>query len=138
MMAAVMWLVSRAVPTLGFALPARRALAACIAIAGVSTAIAGVIAFRRVGTSVNPLRPEKASSLVVTGVYRFTRNPMYLGLLLVLIAWALILSNVLALIILPAFIFYMNRFQIEPEEAALMSAFGSDFTTYKSRVRRWL
>jgi len=127
--AGVMWLVARAVPTLGFALPARRALAACVAIAGVSIAIAGVAAFRRVGTSLNPLQPEKASSLVVSGIYRITRNPMYLGLLLVLIAWALILSNVLAVIMLPGFILYMNRFQIGPEEAALTSAFGPDFAT---------
>ena len=137
-MAALMWLIARATPTLSFALPARAVLAACVALAGVWSALAGIAAFRRVGTTVSPLRPEKASSLVVCGVYRFTRNPMYLGLLLVLIAWALILSNALALIILPAFILYMNRFQIGPEEAALAAAFGPDFTTYKSRVRRWL
>ena len=136
--AALMWLIARAAPTLGFALPARRVLAACFALAGVSTAIAGVAAFRRVGTTVNPLRPEKASSLVVSGVYGVTRNPIYLGLLLVLIAWALLLSNILGLLLLPVFILYMNRFQIGPEEAALTSVFGPDFTTYKSRVRRWL
>ena len=137
-MAGVMWLVARAAPTAGFVMPARRVLAACAALAGVSIAIAGVAAFRRVGTTVNPLHPEKASRLVVSGIYKITRNPMYLGLLLVLIAWALILSNALAIIILPAFILYMNRFQIEPEEVALTSAFGEEFTQYKSRVRRWL
>jgi protein-S-isoprenylcysteine O-methyltransferase Ste14 len=137
-MAALMWLVARAVPTLDFAMPARHRLAACVALAGVSTAIAGVVAFRRAGTTVNPLRPEKASALVVSGIYKFTRNPMYLGLLLVLIAWALILSNAVAFMLLPAFVLYMNRFQIGPEEAALMAAFGPAFSAYESRVRRWL
>jgi protein-S-isoprenylcysteine O-methyltransferase Ste14 len=137
-MAALMWLIARAVPTLWFALPARRGLTACVALAGVSTALAGVAAFRRARTTVNPLRPERASSLVVSGIYRITRNPMYVGLLLVLVAWALFLSNALAVIMLPAFILYMTHFQIRPEEAALTSAFGPAFTTYKSRVRRWL
>ena len=137
-MGALMWLIARVTPTLTFALPARRALAACVALAGVSTAIAGIVAFRRARTTVNPLRPEKASSLVVFGIYKITRNPMYLGLLLVLLAWALILSNALAFIMLPAFILYMNCLQIGPEEIALASAFGDAFTQYKRRVRRWL
>ena len=67
-----------------------------------------------------------------------TRNPMYLGFLLVLLGWAIYLSNVLAFLLLPAFILYMNRFQIYPEEKALASLFGEEFASYKSRVRRWL
>jgi len=74
----------------------------------------------------------------VSGVYRLTRNPMYLGFLLVLLGWAIFLSNALAFLLLPAFIFYMNRFQIEPEEKALTSLFGQQFVAYTSRVRRWL
>ena len=136
--AALMWLVARVAPTFNFALPARRIIAACVAVAGVLTAIAGIAAFRRVGTTLNPLRPENASRLVVSGIYKVTRNPMYLGLLLVLVAWALSLSNVLSVVILPAFILYMNKFQIAPEEAALTSAFGDEFKQYKSTVRRWL
>src|ERR1041385_598640 len=111
-MAVLMWLLAQAAPRFDVSLPARRVIAAFVALAGVSTAMAGVVSFRRAGTTVNPLRPEKASSLVVSGIYRVTRNPMYLGLLLVLIAWEVILSNALAFIILPAFILYMNHFQI--------------------------
>jgi len=84
------------------------------------------------------MRPEKASSLVSSGIYKLTRNPMYLGLLLVLLAWAVFLSNALPFIFLPAFIIYINQFQIGPEEIALSSAFGQEFEAYKSRVRRWL
>ena len=72
------------------------------------------------------------------GVYALTRNPMYLGLLLVLTGWAIFLSNVLGFVFLPAFVLYISRFQIAPEERALTSLFGRDFVAYKSRVRRWL
>jgi protein-S-isoprenylcysteine O-methyltransferase Ste14 len=119
-------------------MPARRILAGCLALAGVSIAILGVLSFRRAGTTVNPMQPEKASSLVTSGIYRVTRNPMYLGLLLGLIAWAVFLSNVLAFLFLPAFILYLNRFQIGPEEAALTRLFGQEFVHYQSHVRRWL
>jgi protein-S-isoprenylcysteine O-methyltransferase Ste14 len=134
----LMWLAAWAAPTCAFMMPARRVLAACIALAAVSIAILGVVSFRRAGTTVNPMQPEKASSLVTSGIYRLTRNPMYLGLLLGLIAWAVFLSNALAFLFLPAFILYLNRFQIAPEEAALSRVFGQEFVAYKSRVRRWL
>lgn len=137
-MGVVMWLAAQAAPSCAFTLPAHRILAACASLLGVATSIAGVASFRRAGTTVNPMRPEKASSLVISGIYKVTRNPMYLGLLLVMLAWAVFLSNALAFIALPAFVLYMNRFQIGPEETALASVFGPEFAAYKSRVRRWL
>ena len=136
--ALLMWLVSRFTPVLDFTFPARKILAIALAVLGVTTAISGVITFRRARTTVNPLRPESASSLVNWGVYTLTRNPMYLGLLLVLTGWAIFLSNALAFLFLPAFVLYINRFQIVPEERALTSLFGRDFADYQSRVRRWL
>src|SRR5688572_18501995 len=132
-----MWLASRA-PALGFEVPARRVIAVSLAILGVAVAIAGVVSFRRAQTTVNPLKPESTSSLVVSGVYRFSRNPMYVGMLLVLLGWAVLLSNVLALAIVPAFVLYMNRFQIGPEETVLARMFGGEYETYRSRVRRWI
>jgi protein-S-isoprenylcysteine O-methyltransferase Ste14 len=84
------------------------------------------------------MKPESSSSLVVSGIYRWSRNPMYLGFLLGLLGWAIFLSNVLAFLFLPVFILYMNRFQIEPEEKALAVLFGKQFAAYKSRVRQWL
>jgi len=84
------------------------------------------------------MKPEKASSLVTTGIYRFTRNPMYLGLLFVLFAWAVFLASVWALLGPVAFVFYIDRFQIAPEEAILAGMFGAAYTEYKARVRRWL
>jgi protein-S-isoprenylcysteine O-methyltransferase Ste14 len=84
------------------------------------------------------MKPESSSSLVVSGIYKLTRNPMYLGLLLVLLGWAIYLTNVLVFLLLPAFILYINRFQIAPEERALTALFGQEFAAYKSRTRRWL
>jgi len=136
--ALLMWLVSRTIPALDFVFPARRVFAIGLTAVGVATAISGVITFRRARTTVNPLKPESATSLVNWGVYALTRNPMYLGLLLVLTGWAIFLSNLLAFLFLPAFVLYINRFQIAREERALTSLFGRDFVAYKSRVRRWL
>jgi protein-S-isoprenylcysteine O-methyltransferase Ste14 len=84
------------------------------------------------------MKPEIASSLVTSGAYRFTRNPMYLGLCLLLVAWALFLSSLLAFVGPLLFILYMNRFQIAPEETALSTIFGEEFANYKAKVRRWI
>jgi protein-S-isoprenylcysteine O-methyltransferase Ste14 len=138
LVAMLMWLAAWAVPALRFEMPGRRVIAGCVALAGVAVSIAGVMSFRRARTTVNPLKPESASSLVVSGVYRISRNPMYVGMLLVLLAWAVWLANVMALVIAPGFLLYMNRFQIGPEENALAKMFGEEYAAYRSRVRRWL
>jgi len=88
---------------------------------------------------VNPTKPSDASSLVVQGIYRVSRNPMYLGVLLLLIAWGIYLEHLIVVFVLPAaFVIYMNKFQIEPEEQALQKLFGDDFASYKKKVRRWI
>ena len=138
LIAALMWLVTWALPTFEFMFPARILFSVIVAVAGVVMSGLGVVSFRRAKTTVNPMKPESSSSLVVSGIYRWTRNPMYLGFLLGLLGWAIFLSNALAFFFLPAFIVYMNRFQIEPEEKALAVLFGKQFAAYKSRVRRWL
>src|SRR6185295_14404560 len=116
--ATLMWLVSRVVPEFAFGIPARDLLAVSLAVVGVGASILGIAAFRRARTTVNPMNPDASSALVRSGIYSRTRNPMYLGFLLILAAWAVFLSNVLAFFLLPAFVVYMNRFQIEPEERA--------------------
>lgn len=133
-----MWLMAKAFPALTFPFPYRQAVAAALAVAGAVVAVLGVATFRRARTTVNPIKPQSASSLVTTGIYRFSRNPMYLGILLLLAGWAVYLANAPALILLPAFVLYMNRFQITPEERALSALFGSEFAAYKQRVRRWM
>ena len=136
--ALLMWLASRSSPVLAFVFPVANLLAVGLAAIGLTVAISGVVTFRLARTTLNPTKPEASSSLVSWGIYRITRNPMYLGLLLELTAWAIFLSNWLAFLFLPVFVIYINRFQIVPEERALTSLFAREFVDYQSRVRRWL
>jgi protein-S-isoprenylcysteine O-methyltransferase Ste14 len=136
--AGAMWCVARITPEFSLGIPVRYIFANCFALAGTVISVLGFVAFGRARTTINPMKPESSSTLVKTGIYRLTRNPMYLGLLLLMMAWAIFLSNWLAFVFLPFFIFYMNRFQIKPEETALTSIFGQEFVAYKAKVRRWL
>lgn len=138
LLAALMWLLAGNTP--GLSLPPALRWAASLAFLGAGAAIgtAGVWSFRKAQTTVNPWRPHGSSALVSSGIYRFTRNPMYLGLLLVLFGWGLFLANVFALALAWAFVPYMNRFQIRPEERALQQTYGQSFRDYCGRVRRWL
>lgn len=132
-----MVVVAYAVPA-AVAVPWREALAVALAVAGASVALAGVVAFRKHRTTVNPFTPEQSSSLVSTGIYRFSRNPMYLGFLLALAGLSALLANWASALLIPVFVAYMNRFQIQPEERALRQRFGQQFATYAATVRRWL
>ena len=123
-------------PVFAFSLP--WPLAAVAAAAGIFVGAAGVLQFRRARTTLNPLKPGEASALVTGGVYRWTRNPMYLGMALVLLGWGLYLGNFGALVLVGAFVSYIDRLQVEPEEHALQERFGDAFAAYRKRVRRWL
>jgi protein-S-isoprenylcysteine O-methyltransferase Ste14 len=136
--AAAMFGVSLVAPAATFVIPGRTGIAIGLALLGAVIALAGVVAFRANKTTVNPLNPGATSTIVSSGVYRFSRNPMYLGFLLALAAWAIYLSNALAALLLPVFVAYMNRFQIKPEERALLARFGADFSRYVATVRRWI
>ncbi len=136
--AACMWLAAWAVPGCAFPFPGHVAFSVPVAVLGVFIVLLGVVAFRRAGTTVNPMNPGSSSTLVVAGIYSVTRNPMYLGFLLLLLAWAIYLANVLTILLLPGFVWYMGRYQIEPEEKALASLFGQKFVDYAARVRRWI
>jgi protein-S-isoprenylcysteine O-methyltransferase Ste14 len=118
--------------------PGQLLAASVLLLAAGLVGLASVRAFARHETTVNPLRPERASRLVATGIYRYSRNPMYLSLLLALAAWATWLGSVAAAVVLPVFVWVMNRWQIRPEERALAALFGDEFEAYRRRVRRWL
>lgn len=113
-------------------------LAPLIAALGVGIALAGVLEFRRARTTVNPHKPDNSSSLVTSGIYRHTRNPMYLGMAMVLLAWAAWLGSAWALAGIAAFAAWITRFQITPEERTLARIFGRQFEEYRVRVRRWI
>jgi len=133
-----MWFTSSVTPSLEVPFRVRVATALALACIGQSISITGMVVFRRAKTTMNPMKASAASSLVSNSVYRFTRNPMYLGLLLTLVAWAAFLSNPLGVLWVPAFVLYINRFQITPEERVLSSLFGAEYAAYRNRVRRWL
>jgi len=134
----LMWLTARAAPDFGFVVPARNLWAILLIAGGLIVGFSGVLTFRKARTTVNPTTPQASSSLVTWGVYRLTRNPMYFGLLIVLTGWAIFLANALVFLFLPAYILYIGRFQITPEERALSALFGQEYAAYRARVRRWI
>ena len=136
-MAAFMWLISRAAPPFHLDMPAHTWLAVALVSIGFVTGVAGVVTFRRAKTTIDPTRPH-ASLLVTWGVYTMSRNPMYLGGLTMLLGWSIFLSNALAFLFLPLYVLYIGRYQIAPEERALTSLFGATYAAYQVRVRRWL
>jgi len=133
-----MWWVSRYGVLEGVPPHWRIGAALIVAAIGAAFDIAGIIAFARAKTTVNPMKPEKSVALVRSGVYRITRNPMYVGMAFILLAWAMYLASLWALVGPLAFAAYITRFQIKPEERVLAGRFGDEFAIYQARVRRWL
>lgn len=121
-----------------FSLPFQDLIVVVMLILALLLLLPAVYQFIQNKTTVNPLKPEKASKLVVTGLFRFSRNPMYLGMAFVLLAWGVYLGNPINVLVYAGFIAYMNRFQIQLEEVALEAIFGEEFLNYKARVRRWI
>lgn len=126
------------VPAARFAFPGATALAIALVLAGLALNLVPKLAFDRAGTTVNPLRPERAARLVRTGLHRWSRNPMYLGHAVILLGIALALRNAFAFVAVPVYALYVTRFQILPEERALLARFGREYEDYRRRVRRWL
>lgn len=133
-----MWAFSHISPNLYFDIPGVVWLSAGLVMIGVFVVLLSLWEFRAVGTTTDPRLPCESVTLVVWGIYRYSRNPMYFGFFLVLIAWGLFLGNVCSLLLLPVFIVYMNRFQIVPEERFMCEKFGDSYKQYKSEVRRWI
>jgi protein-S-isoprenylcysteine O-methyltransferase Ste14 len=109
-----------------------------IGLLGVFVALAGIWQFKKAKTTINPTKPEKVSQLVSGGIYRVTRNPMYLGMQLIIIAAIFKFGNYYGFIALTCFIFYITQFQIKPEERIIEGVFGEEYVRYKKKVRRWL
>lgn len=133
---AAMWIAPRG-PAL-VADPWRHFLAVPLALAAFTVAGLGVLEFRLARTTINPIQIGRATSLVSNGIYRITRNPMYLGMLSLLLAWAIWLNGQALLVGPLAFFLFIDIFQIRPEERAMLQKFGPDYNHYRTRVRRWL
>lgn len=132
-----MYLLACFLPVGDFDFFGRKVSYIVLAATGVLVVAVGVYQFYRAGTTVDPRDPSKSTQLVTYGLYRYSRNPMYLGLLLLLLSWGLYLGNAFNTITAALFVAYMNRFQISKEEEALSRLFGKEYQQYCLAVRRW-
>mgnify|MGYP002664006054 CR=1 FL=1 len=135
--AAAMWGVSPLGPQFSVAPVLAYGATALFALAGLSFDVLGLSVFRKMRSTVNPLKPQRSTALVTCGVYRVTRNPMYVGMALLLLAWAMYLSALLPFVGPAIFVAYITRFQIRPEERILKGLFGAEYLAYTAGVRRW-
>ncbi len=136
--AIAMWVLKKQFPLLDFALTHRRLIASALIASGLIITVIAVADFGKAKTTVNPTTPSQANTLIIGGLYRFSRNPMYLGFLMILSGWAVGLGNLAVIGILMVFVWYMTVFQIKPEEQALGEKFGADYEAYRESVRRWI
>ncbi len=135
---AVMWMAAQIAPPFPIDSHLRLALGGTVVLAGFIFLILGFTAFGQAKTTIDPVNLERASSLVTGGIYRLTRNPMYVGFTVVLVGWAVYLAIPWASLGSIAFVLFTTRFQIIPEERVMSSKFGQAYVEYKERVRRWL
>jgi len=135
--AAGMYVLDRFLPFGNFDFFGRLYLKSFLLFLAVVVTCAALVQFYRSKTTVDPTKPEITSKLVVSGIYRYTRNPMYLAMLLLLLGFGLHLGNAFNVLLAAGFVAYMNRFQILPEERALLKIFGKKFQQYTVKVRRW-
>ncbi|WP_437395106.1 methyltransferase family protein [Flagellimonas lutimaris] len=133
----LMYLLDKYLPVGEFEFFGKRVLVMLLFGLGILVILISVIQFFITKTTVDPLNPKKTSNLVTNGVYKFTRNPMYLGMLLFLLAFGLKLGNAFNTLIAAGFVSYMNRFQIKPEEKVLKETFGKEYNIYRKLTRRW-
>ena len=133
-----MWFVDQRIPGGQIEIPMQLPVAILVAVCGLPLVISAMLAFRNVGTTIDPIHPEEASQLVVSGVFRYSRNPMYVSLSLILTGWGIWLGSVNNIAVLILFIYYITIFQIKPEEKVLTSLFGEEYEQYCAKVRRWI
>ena len=136
--ALLMWIISIYAANFRFIFKFNNELALFCLIIGGTIIVFGIAAFRKAETTVTPLHPDKASSLVNMGIYQYTRNPMYFGLLLILFSIGFYLQNLASMFVLPIYVWFISKYQIIPEEEALHKLFGQDYINYQDRVRRWI
>ena len=133
-----MWLVSKYSLNTNFNLNGTNILALVFLIIAIIMIVLSINKFKKNRTTISPLKPNKTSSLITSGIYNYTRNPMYLGLLLILISTALFIKNFISFLIIPLFVIFINKNQILPEEQILENIFGEEYRNYTKKVKRWI
>ncbi|EAS41432.1 isoprenylcysteine carboxylmethyltransferase family protein [Photobacterium profundum] len=132
-----MYLLTMYWPLWVFVFPGQSFVVLISCFLGAILGLAGIVSFAKARTSIDPRKPQKASRLITSGIYRYSRNPMYLGLVLFQLAAVFYFGAISCFLMLGIFFFFMNNFQIEPEEEVLTAIFGDDYKKYCSEVRRW-
>ncbi len=133
-----MWGLAKVTPVISLELSHRQFGGLLILSMGFMIGVSGLISFRRARTTIDPLTPHKSSALVVTGVYQYSRNPMYLAVAVCLFALAVYLAAPVSFVGIACFVGYITRFQVLPEERVLTQIFGDEYVAYQARVRRWI
>ena len=138
MSAILMLIISKYFNKANFSLNQHNQFALFFLIVALIIIVISIAKFIKIKTTISPLKPNKTSILVDSGIYKYTRNPMYLGLLLILFSLFLYLKNFLSFLVLPLFVIYITKNQILPEEKVLENLFGDQYKKYKNKVRRWI
>lgn len=138
LMGILMWITAVIFPSFTVLLPFRLPISLCLTIIGFAIVFSSGHSFTKAKASFNPVQFDKVTALVTSGVYSFTRNPMYLGVINAFIGWAYYLGNPFSAVLVPLNIIYLNCFQIRLEETVLEEKFGREFMLYKAKVRRWI
>jgi protein-S-isoprenylcysteine O-methyltransferase Ste14 len=133
-----MWFIAHSEYAFTIANPFALIMAIPLAAVGIFVSASAIRQFKTAETTISPLQPDSATSLVHNGIFAKTRNPMYVGLFLILLGWAVWLQSASNLGVLLAFFLWLNELQIKPEEAALRKVFGQGYIDYCKRVRRWI
>ena len=132
------WLFNRYIPIFRIDIVFKGAVSLVIICIGFLVGVSGISAFIKLHTTVDPRYPEKASKLVVVGIYKYSRNPMYLAIVFVLTGISVYLGALSSFLVVFFFVAYINQFQIVPEEQILKQKFGEKYVQYTKQVRRWL
>ncbi|WP_306253296.1 isoprenylcysteine carboxylmethyltransferase family protein [Parvularcula sp. IMCC14364] len=135
---AIAWAIQSYLPQFSVPIPFGNWIAASFCVTGVAITSVAVGIFASNKTTINPVQPEQASNLVTGGLYRISRNPMYLGLVLIITGFVIWFENIAGIASIVLFILTMTLFQIKPEEKVMQAKFGEAYETYRRRVRRWI
>lgn len=133
-----MWALVDLIPALGISFSGQGLIGTFLVAAGLGVNINAMIAFAKADTTINPLTPDKTSTLVSDGLFSQTRNPIYLALTMILLGVCVLFGNLINLAIVAFFVWYITNFQIIPEEEALKKVFGAQYDDYCKKVRRWI
>lgn len=135
---ALMWYVASSALALPINIPLHEIIGGVLIAVGVVVSFVAIGQFKFTGTTVNPLTPSAATRLVDGGIFKLSRNPMYLAMVIMLLGWAVRLQSVTASLGVVLFVTFITVWQIRPEEEAMQTLFAEQFTDYCARVRRWL